>query len=130
MRIDFRPFSAYGSIDVAHTKPLFCKEPDGFPEDDFRIHVQRVSGCVGEVIAYVAQIGSTEQCVADGMDEHVGIAVTEQPEAVFDLDAAEVEAASFNESVYVVSHSDAEGWDRGGLGVLHEDWGVMGCDGR
>jgi hypothetical protein len=56
--------------------------------------------------------------------------VTEQPEAVFDLDAAEVEAASFNESVYVVSHSDAEGWDRGGLGVLHEDWGVMGCDGR
>ena len=40
------------------------------------------------MVAYVAQVGSSEQCVADGMNEHVGIAMAQQPQLMLYLDAS------------------------------------------
>ena len=42
-----------------------------------------------EVIADVAHVSRTEERVADGMDEHVGIAVSEQSLRMLNPDTAE-----------------------------------------
>ena len=66
------------------------------------------SGCrIGEVIANVAHVGSSEECVADGMYQHVGIAVAKESQRMFYLDAAHPEVAAFHQLVDIVSHSYA-----------------------
>ena len=40
------------------------------------------------MITNVAQTGGAQQSVADGVDEHVGIAMSKKPAGVGDLDAA------------------------------------------
>ena len=63
------------------------------------------------MIAYVAHVGCTEQRITNGVDENVGITVSEESEGMLNLYATEIKVASFYEFVYVVSHSDAERWD-------------------
>jgi hypothetical protein len=48
------------------------------------------------MVAYVAHVGSTQQCIADGVQQHVGIAVAKQSFTMFYLYAAHPQVAALN----------------------------------
>ena len=56
------------------------------------------------MVADITHVGSTEDGVADGVDEYVGIAVAEKPQGVFKFDAANPEFAAWCELMDVVAH--------------------------
>ena len=89
MRIDFGPFGADGSVYVSEAIAFCGDEFDGFAQQYLAIHVQRVGRRVGEVVANVAHVGSAEQRIADGMNQHIGVAVAEQTQCVVYLYAAQ-----------------------------------------
>ena len=57
------------------------------------------------MIAYVAHVCRTEQSVAYGMYEHVGVAVTEQSELVVELYSTEPEVAAGHKFMHVETES-------------------------
>ena len=66
------------AVDVADAESMLVDELKAVAED-----------VVGEVLSYVAEGGGTEDGVADGMEEYVGVGMAEEPFGVRDLDAAE-----------------------------------------
>ena len=60
------------------------------------------------MVADVAQVGSPKQRVADGMNEHVGIAMAQQPQLMLYLDATQPKVATFHQPMDVVAHADSE----------------------
>ena len=61
---------------------------DGLLQDHLAVHAVGKSGGIGEMIADVAHIGGTQQGIADGVQQHIGITMTQQALTMFDLDAA------------------------------------------
>ena len=57
------------------------------------------------MITDVTHIGGTQECIADGMDEHIGIAVTQQPVGVLYPDAAQPKLTALHQTVHVISES-------------------------
>ena len=53
------------------------------------------------MIANVAKVGGTEQSVAEGVDEHVGITMSQEPQRVGYLHTAYDEFAAFDKAVNV-----------------------------
>jgi hypothetical protein len=66
------------------------------------------------VAADITQRGSTEQRVGDGMQQRVGIGVTEQSVGVRDGHAAEYERSAHRQRMYVPTFADADGVHRAG----------------
>lgn len=77
VRVELRALGTYGAVDVAYTIALGGDEVNGLAKEYLRVDAIGLSGGVGEVISYVAHVGGTEQGVADGVDEYVGIAMAE-----------------------------------------------------
>ncbi len=78
-------------------------------------HVGRVASAVdrigiGKHLADVAQGGRAQDGVGHGVQQHVGVAVPDEPAVVGDIDAAQPQWAAGSEPVRVVSDSDAEVW--------------------
>ena len=69
----------------------------------------------------VAQTSRAEQCIANGMNEHIGIAVAQQPQRVFNLDAAQPKVTSFHQLVNVVTHADSYSERM----ILHHNEGIL-----
>jgi hypothetical protein len=46
------------------------------------------------VVTYVTHIGSAKQCIADGVQQHVGIAMTKQSFTMFNLYTAHPQVAA------------------------------------
>ena len=57
------------------------------------------------MIADIAHVGGTQQGIADGMDEHISIAVAQQAQFMVDADAAQPQVAVFHQLVNVVAES-------------------------
>ena len=57
------------------------------------------------MITNVAQVGSTEQGVAQGVNRHIGIAVTQQPQLVVNLHTANPQFAVGHQTVHIKAHS-------------------------
>lgn len=110
--IDVRPhFGSLGddgNIDIDGSVALAGKERHHLTEQDSRVGSTPALVGIGEMQAYVAERGSTQQGVAQGMESHVGIAVAEQALAVRYVDAAYYAAPSFRETVYVKTVSYPE----------------------
>ena len=51
---------------------------------------------LGEVVADVAHVGCAQKGVADGMQQHVGIAMAQQSLTMLNLDATHPEVAAFH----------------------------------
>ena len=85
-----------GGIDVHQMIALCGNQGDGVAEDDLAVHTIGLGRGVWEVIADVAHVCGSQQGVADGMQQHVGIAVTQETLTVFNLDAAHPEVAAFH----------------------------------
>ena len=100
-------FGHDGGVDVAQFVARIAEETHGAGEEDLAVDAGILAGGVGEVIADVAQSGGTEQGVADGVDEYVGVAMAEESEGVVDVYAADPQFTVGGEGVDVVSESDS-----------------------
>ena len=76
--IDFGALGANRAIDVAYAVAVRFEQIDGAAEEHFAVGTFIFGGGVGEVIADVAEIGRAKEGVADGVNEHIGIAVTKE----------------------------------------------------
>lgn len=79
-----------------------------FPDDAGRLAQQHTGICpfvswirVGEVKADVAQGGSAQHSVGEGMEGDIGVAVAHQAEMIRDVDPANNQSAAFHEAVHV-----------------------------
>ena len=59
------------------------------------------------MVTDVAHVGGAQNGIADGMDEHIGVAVSQQAEGVGHTDAAQPQVAVRNQLVDVVAHAYA-----------------------
>lgn len=105
--IDFRTFGTDGDVGVAESVSGIFDEFDDVAKQDFAVDAFVARVAVGKVKADVAEVCRAEKSVAECVDDHVGIAVTEQSEAVVDFYAAEPQLSTFNESMHVEAHSYA-----------------------
>ena len=77
MRIDFRAFGADGDVCIAEYVPLLLKQPCHLFEQSFAVNALISRVAVGKVVADVAEIGCAEHSVAESVDCHVGIAMSQ-----------------------------------------------------
>ena len=105
VRIELGMLGADGSVDVSHHITFRGYEGDCLAQQYLAVYVERVGRRVGEVETNVAHVCRTQQGVADGVYEHVGIAVSEQSEGVINPYAAEPEVASLHKAVYIVAET-------------------------
>ena len=77
------------AVDVADAESMLVDELKAVAEEYFAVDVFVLGVVVGEVLSDVAEGGGTEDGVADGMEEYVGVGMAEEPFGVRDLDAAE-----------------------------------------
>ena len=89
MWIYFWLLGAYRSVYVSHAIALRGNKFHGFFQYHFAVHVQRFVGRVGEVKADVAHVCRPQKGIADGVYQHVGIAMAKQSHAVVDAYAAQ-----------------------------------------
>ena len=103
MRVELGALCTHRGVYVADAIALGGDEVDGLAQQYLTIDVERLGSRVGEVVAYVAHVGGAEQGVADGVDEHVGVAVSEQAEFVVEADTAEPQLATLHQFVDIIS---------------------------
>ena len=83
-----RTLGADSSVDIAYAVALGGDELYGAAQEYLAVDILKFACGVGEVIAYVAQVSCTQEGIADGMDEYIGIGVAEETSVVFEADAA------------------------------------------
>ena len=105
MRIDFGPLGADGGVDIAHTVAAGSDKVDGLSKQYLAVYVECLCRAVREMIADIAHIGCTQQGVADGMDEHVGIAMAQKSHGVRNTDTAKPQFAIGHQPVDVETHT-------------------------
>jgi hypothetical protein len=72
-------------------------------EQQFAVYAFVARVGVWEVLAYVAKGGGTKEGVADGVEQHIGVGVAEEPQGVGYLDSAEPQFAVGDKLVNVVA---------------------------
>ena len=87
--IDFGALGTNRAIDIAYAIAVCFEQIDGVAEENFAVGTFIFGGGVGKVIADVAEIGRAKESVADGVNEHIGIAVTKESQTVVDAHAAQ-----------------------------------------
>ena len=95
MGIHLRALGTDGGVDIHQPVALRGNEGDGVAQDNLAVHAVGLGRGIWEMIAYVAHVRCTQQGIADGVQQHVGIAMTQEALTVFNLDAAHPEVAAF-----------------------------------
>ncbi len=101
MRGNFGSLKDKGDVDVHHGKTVFLQGFNG-PAKELKavgVFVLRVG--VGIEFSDVAEGSGAEKRIADGVTEHVGVGVTEQPALMSDLYASQNQTPSFGEGMNV-----------------------------
>lgn len=75
MGIQLGAFGTDGYIGVPQFVALLAEEGKGLAEQYLTVYIFVFVGRVGKVEPDVAQVGCSQQCVAQGMDQNVGIRV-------------------------------------------------------
>ena len=96
MGIHLRTFGTDGRIDIHQPVTFSGNQFDSLFQNHLTIHPISEGCGIRKVIANIAHVGGSEQGVADGMQQHVGIAVAQQSFTMFDLDTAHPKITAFN----------------------------------
>ena len=118
----------YRCVDVAYVVAFRGYELHGTAKEYLAVYVLVLRACVGEMVSYVAHISRPEEGVADGVYEHVCVAVSEQTLGVCESDASEPQFPPFYKLVDIVSesYSDFHTFFLGGILVFHLEHGIPG----
>ena len=76
MRVELGTLGTDGAVDIADTVAFLRDERDSLAQQNLAIDVLELSPRIGKMETDIAHIGSAEEGIADGMNEHIGIAVT------------------------------------------------------
>ena len=60
---------------------------------------------IRKVITDITHVSCSQQCIADGMNEHVGIAMAQESEGMRNEDATQPKVAPRHQLVHIVSHA-------------------------
>ena len=96
MGIHLRAFGTDGRIDIHQPIAFSGNQFDSLFQNYLTIHPIGKGGGIWKMIAYITHVGSSEQGIADGVQQHVSIAVTQQSLTVFNLDATHPKVTAFN----------------------------------
>lgn len=107
VRAQLGMLGADGGIHVADAVAVGVQQIGGAAKKYLGVYAAIFLCRVGKLVAYVAEIGGPEEGVAEGMDEHVGIAVAKEPVGVGNTYAAQPKFAALYETMYVVTETDA-----------------------
>ena len=105
MGIHLRTLGTDGGVDVDQMIAFGGNKVDGLAEENLAVDAVGLGSGIRKVVANVAHIGGTEEGVADGVQQHVSIAVTQQSLTMFYLDAAHPQVAAFYQLMDVEAHS-------------------------
>lgn len=106
--VEFGTLGTDGGIDVANGVASGGDDVEGLAEQNLGVDVlELIAFLGGEVVADVTHVGGAEDGIADGMDEDIGIGVSEQSEGVLYLDAAEPEGTTLDKLVDIVAKTDS-----------------------
>lgn len=86
--IELGMLGTHRGIEIAKDVTFGGNQFDGLAEQNFAVDIQRLVGCIGEMITDVAHVGSTEKGVANSMNQHIGIAVAQQTHRMLYLNTA------------------------------------------
>ncbi len=105
---EFGLFGVDHAVEVYDVVTGFVESGGGGAE-----HVGGVAAAVGgvgvrEQAADIGQGGGAEDCVGDGVEEHVGIAVSDELARVGHVDATEAQGAAGGGSVRVFAEADSQ----------------------
>lgn len=105
MGIQLGFLGTYCGIDIAYTVSVLLEYPDCPGKQYPAVYTFIARICVREMIAYVTQGCRPKQCIADGMDEHIGIGMAQQPQLKINLHASYYQVTALNEPVNIVTVS-------------------------
>ena len=91
------------AIDIAYAVAVVVEQLVAVAEQQFAVYALVARVGVREVLADVAKGGGTKEGVADGVEQHVGVGVAEEPQGVGYLDSAEPQFAVGDKLVNVVA---------------------------
>ena len=78
------------------------------------VDIFEIRAGIGEMLADVAQSGCAQKGIADGVQQHVGIAVAFQPHRVRDFDSADDKFSVFDKlmdvNAYTYAHDSIIAW--------------------
>ena len=78
MCFQLRTFGTDGGINVAHRITFGSYQFYCFFQQNLAVYVLELTGSIGKMIADVAHIRRTQQCVTDSMNEHIRIRMPQQ----------------------------------------------------
>lgn len=102
---DFRTLCNDGGIDVADFITGFAHELHGSRQQNLTVDVLELLTVIGKIKTDVAQSGSSEHGVADGMDQYVGITVAQQSQRMFNPDASQPKRTIGHKTMDVISET-------------------------
>ena len=103
MWVELRPLCAYRGIYIAHYITLSGYEVYHLGEKYLGIYILGLGGIVRKVVAYVSHVGGTQQRVANGMYQHISVAVSQQSQRIIQLDATKPQFPLWHQTVHVIS---------------------------
>ena len=96
VRIEFRLLGTNGDIAVAQAVAVFIKQVHHMPQQQTAVDALVLRIRIREMVTDVAQGGGTQQGVAQGMDGHVGIAVSQQAAFPRNVHAAQPQGSALD----------------------------------
>ena len=114
---DSWPFGEDDAVEVDDVEPVVTDATDRLVDEIAAVAVAIFRGGVGEQASDVGFGDRPEQCIGDGVEQHVGVAVTDRVDFGGDLDPADPERATVAEAVRVITEADTDrGRDERGHG--------------
>ena len=102
---EFGAFATHGNMDVAYFVTSLPDEPNGIAQQYLAVDVFILRRRIGKVKADVAHCRRSQKGIAHGMNQHIGIGVSQQAKRVVDAYAAQPQLPAFDQPVHVKPHS-------------------------
>ena len=105
-RFDMGPFWRLGDdgvIDVADLPTLGVDQTDHMAQQHTAVRALEGGISVRKVLADIAQCRRAEQGIAQGVQDHVAVGMSQQPMVVCNAHAAQGDEIAFSETVHIVA---------------------------
>ena len=99
-------FQHHGCINVANAVAFIGQQLHHIFQQNFTVDAFEIGRGIGKVQADVAQIGRTQQCIANGVDQHIRIGVPISAFFSRNLDTAQPEWMALAEGMDVIAEAN------------------------
>ena len=97
-----------GAVDIADLEALGTHAPGSLGQQHGRVGTLELRVGVREMAADIAQRRGAEQGIGDRVQQHVGIRMAEQPQAMRHFDTAENQLATWHQRMYIPAFTNTK----------------------